>query len=304
MNYHSITNISTQDFPSLTCVDETKTTKLAKTLEVDMNFSVVAPVNDKRESKKPQTYTIEKSLAGISKKRLASPAIEDECPFDGNPGPVEPSAGDHTTPDSPGIPVPERTFQRVKRVARRLDDTDDEGASTGAAQAPPVTASDAQAPQAPPVTTSDPPAPPAVRYLSQAEATALPIAVAVEYIPRNADNAVMHMEIERIEARCTELDKRLAELQETNRLLTSNQAGYQAAYAQIEARLKERDEVHAQITKLKEEKYLAIISENAERFMILANEKDNKYNDMFNAYFSRGPMAGHRRPPAGHGHSR
>ena len=299
--------------------------KLAKALEVDMNFSVTAPVNDKRESKKPKTYTIAQSFEAVNKRRLASPGIsEDDNGAAGiNPGSVAQAMGEPVAPDSPefSLPAPTNLFRRTKKMARRLDESDDEGTTEGVSRATsaspvPAGASRATTPAGPAAPVSEPASvsvSPAAASMP-ASTAALPMAVAVEYIPRNVDNAVMYMELDRVEARFKALDGRIAELEETNRVLTSNEAVYQIAYAQVEARLKEKDEMHAElfkstqahhaeliriteahhvelmkaqveIGKLKEEKYLAIIKENADRFMQLTKEKDDKYNDMFNANY-------------------
>ena len=100
------------------------------------------------------------------------------------------------------------------------------------------------------------------------------------------------------------LEKRLAELEEANKVLTSNEAVYQIAYKQMEARLQEKDEKHAQILKMQEEKHVRILKiqeENYaqllkihedkhaqllkaqdEHFNLILLEKDDRYNDMFN----------------------
>lgn len=237
-----------------------------------MNFSVVAPVSDKRESKRPQVYTIYQFSNGASKKQITAPDIPS-----GEEGDV-----DADVPESPGIPVPPRTFGRVKRMARWLVDGDDDGhaaplATPGVQAAPLVTAGV----QAMPLATAG------VQVAATGAQAALPMAVAVEYIPRNADNAAMYMEVDRMDARFKALEKRLVELEETNVILKSNEAVYQVAYGQVEARLKEKDEKHAElmraqeeISRLKEEKYLAIIAENSGRFMELLQEKENKFNEV------------------------
>ena len=265
-----------------------------------MNFSVVAPVSDKRESKRPQVYTIYQFSNGASKKQITAPDIPS-----GEEGDV-----DADVPESPGIPVPPRTFGRVKRMARRLVDGDDDGhaaplampvatagvqvaplATAGVQVAPLATPGVQAAPLAMPVDTAGVQAAPLATAGVQVAATgaqaALPMAVAVEYIPRNADNAAMYMEVDRMDARFKALEKRLVELEETNVILKSNEAVYQVAYGQVEARLKEKDEKHAElmraqeeISRLKEEKYLAIIAENSGRFMELLQEKEDKFNEV------------------------
>ena len=203
---------------------------------------------------------------------------------------------------SPGIPVRPRSQLglRKKRMAYRLneDDEDDAGAAAGAgsgsAQALPAAVAEPVPAPVPPVAQ---PAPgPAPRPADPAQ---LPLAVAVEYIPRNADNAAMYMEVDRMDARIQALEKKLADLEETNGVLTSNEAVYQIAYNTIEARLKEKDEMHAElvkakdekhtelmkaqaeISKIKEEKYLDIIKGNTDCFMRLMAEKDEKYAHMY-----------------------
>ena len=214
---------------------------------------------------------------------------------------------------SPETPVRSRSQLglRKKRMAYRLneDDEDDAGAAAGAgsgsAQAAvpalPAAAAEPVSAAAPPVAAPVPPvaqpAPgPAPRPADPAQ---LPLAVAVEYIPRNADNAAMYMEVDRMDARIQSLEKKLADLEETNGVLTSNEAVYQIAYNTIEARLKEKDEMHAElvkakdekhtelmkaqaeISKIKEEKYLDIIKGNTDCFMRLMAEKDEKYAHMY-----------------------
>ena len=204
------------------------------------------------------------------------------------------------------MPVPTNLFRRVKRMARRLDESDDDGANEGVSRATsaspaPAGVSRATTPAGPAAPVAAPASPAAASV--PASTASLPMAVAVEYVPRNADNAAMYMELDRVEARFKALDGRLAELEETNRVLTSNEAVYQIAYAQVEARLREKDEKHAELIKcmearhaealkaqeeiarLKEASYLATIKENADRFMQLTKEKDDKYNDMFNANY-------------------
>ena len=192
---------------------------------------------------------------------------------------------------SPGIPVRPRSQLglRKKRMAYRLneDDEDDAGAAAGAgsgsAQALPAAVAEPVPAPVPPVVQ---PAPgPAPRPADPAQ---LPLAVAVEYIPRNADNAAMYMEVDRMDARIQALEKKLADLEETNGVLTSNEAVYQIAYNTIEARLKEKDEKHAdlmkaqeEISKIKEDKYLEIIKGNTNCFMRLMAEKDEKYAHMY-----------------------
>lgn len=85
-----------------------------------------------------------------------------------------------------------------------------------------------------------------------------------------------------IAARFERLERRLAELEETNKVLTSNEAVYQVAYKQMEARLRENDEKHAEILRIQQEKHAQLIKAQEEHYSMIMLEKDDKYNDMFN----------------------
>ena len=203
---------------------------------------------------------------------------------------------------SPETPVRSRSQLglRKKRMAYRLNEDDEdyagaaagEGSGSAQAAAPALPAAAAE-----PVPASAPlaaaPVPPVVQPAPgpaprPADPAQLPFAVAVEYSPRNANNAAMYMEVDRMDARILAIEKKLADLEETNSVLTSNEAVYQIAYNTIEARLKEKDEKHAdlmkaqeEISKIKEDKYLEIIKGNTNCFMRLMAEKDEKYAHMY-----------------------
>lgn len=86
-----------------------------------------------------------------------------------------------------------------------------------------------------------------------------------------------------INARFDRLEKRLADLEEANKVLTANEAVYQVTFKQYEARLREKDEKHAEIQKMTEGKYAALLKEKEENFALIMLEKDDRCNDMIRA---------------------
>lgn len=85
--------------------------------------------------------------------------------------------------------------------------------------------------------------------------------------PSHVDNVVDY-------ARLQALEQKLADLEETNRVLVSKESVYQIAFSSIEARLKAKDDTHAELMKIQEEKYLSIIKEKDETYLAIIKEKD------------------------------
>ena len=214
---------------------------------------------------------------------------------DDDEGAAGAAGGVEASPETPVRPRSQLGL-RKKRMAYRIyeDDEDDVGAAAGAgsgsAQAPalPATAAEPVPASAPlvaapallaaaaePVPASAPPV----------AAPALPAALA-EPVPAPAPPAAQ------MDARILAIEKKLADLEETNSVLTSNEAVYQIAYNTIEARLREKDEKHAELMKEKDEKhvelmkmkddtYLEIIKGTTDCFKRLMDEKDEKYTHVY-----------------------
>lgn len=191
---------------------------------------------------------------------------------------------------TPVIPAPPKplTGSRKKRMARRINDSDDEatGVEPLSPLVRPIPSSMVPPVQPPAPALGPPPAGPAQP----------PMAVAVECIPRDAENADMLAQIHGMKARIEDVEKKLASLEETQCVLTSNKAVSQVMYNNLEARLKETNEYHAEQMKRKDEHYADLMKRNHEyhaehfklikdNFMMLAKAKDEKYVDMFNAHY-------------------